>query len=409
MELVIDEPNFELARGVGVARCRVQILREGDRTVVLLTQRIDAGDGRSLGNAAEDFADALRDKYFPGASGRPGFVARHVRNGASEQWLEVADEIPQMMTTFDADGHPHWGGLDADTRRALWGFTQAGRGDVQDPEPVPREWEERWLVYPAEALPDPQRLFRAPCMQSRVRSVANRILQPLRLRVCRCEYHSANWRAAAKLAVAALRAAHLQAPGAEPEQLAWDASDRLGARSHRRGTLEAANALLRDRIVLTSDGLDYVNGQHRSVAMRDQRVGEVPLLMMLAISASAPVPAMELAQSVGIARRLTLGPRHIAGGAPIWSPTEGWGSASHRPAGSPPRAAPLHGHRVQGRPAYVGASAPARRLGHGRQRRAALPRHPRADGRHLAVHRIGRRCSPVHLGSTTSAFAVADY
>jgi hypothetical protein len=200
MELVVDEPNFELARGVGVARCRVQILREGDRTVVLLTQRIDAEDGRSLGNAAEDFADALRDKYLPDASGRPGFVARHVRDGASEQWLEAADEIPLMMTTFDAEGHPEWGGLDAGTRKVLRRFTQAGRGDVQDPAPVRCEEEERWLVYPAGALPDPQRLFRAPCMQSRLRSVANRALQPLRLRMCCCEYHAANWRAATKLA-----------------------------------------------------------------------------------------------------------------------------------------------------------------------------------------------------------------
>jgi hypothetical protein len=68
----------------------------------------------------------------------------------------------------------------------------------------------------------------------------------------------------------------------------------LGTSRQNRQILEAARALLRDPIVLTGDGLDYVNGQHRSVAMRDQRVGEVPLLMTLGISESAPAPAVEL-------------------------------------------------------------------------------------------------------------------
>ena len=296
MQRVLDDANFELPQEMGPARCRVQILRQNDRSIVLLTQRIGSTDGRSLANAAEDFAQTLRDRYFPDANCLPSFISRYVRDGAPEEWLEEADDWIQLMTVFDANGRVDWTGLDAEDRQVLHLFAQAGRGDVQDPPPLPRLREERWLLYPTRALPDPQRLFRAQCMQNRAQQAANRILQPLALRACHCDYHLANWRAAAKLAIAALRVAHLQTPRAEEGQIGWLASEHLRTSLDRPRTIDAARSLLGDPIVLTSDGADYINGQHRSISMRDQCVRMVPLTMMLPTSEPAPEPAREFSQ-----------------------------------------------------------------------------------------------------------------
>jgi len=119
MQRVLDDANFELPREMGPARCRVQILRENDRTIVLLTQRIGSTDGRSLTNAAEDFAQTLRDIYFPDASRLPSFISRYVRDGAPEEWLEETDDWIQLTTVFDAKGRVDWTGIDAEDRQML--------------------------------------------------------------------------------------------------------------------------------------------------------------------------------------------------------------------------------------------------------------------------------------------------
>lgn len=209
--------------------------------------------------------------------------ARGVARGSRR--LDPADD------QLDAKGRVDWTGLAAEDRQMLHQFAQAGRSDVQDSPPLPRLREERWLLYPTRALPAPQRLFRAPCMQTPAQQAANRILQPLGLQVCHCDYHSANWRAAAKLAIAARRVAHLQAPRAEEGQIGWLASEHLRTRLDRPRTIDAALSLLGDPIALTSDGTDYIDVQHRSISMRDQRVRMVPLTTMLATSNPAPEPA----------------------------------------------------------------------------------------------------------------------
>ena len=119
---------------------------------------------------------------------------------------------------------------------------------------------------------------------------ANDFPPPISLRTCGCPYHAANWQSATDIATEALRIAH-----AQPVNL--DDTDDIAARAASilptgtdPATLDAARSLLSDALILTSDLDDYVNGQHRSMAIHDQNVNDVPLIVTYPINAAPPAP-----------------------------------------------------------------------------------------------------------------------
>lgn len=288
MDRTIDDHDFEVRPGLGAGRCRAQILRGGDRTLVLLTQQLhDDDDGVSLANAAEDFADALRDRYLPESVGRPGFIARTLLPDQDHTWQDGA--FSTLSVTFDADGRPAWGPVDADTLDLLQHHADPGRG-TPTPRPArPKEPESSaWSPLPTTLLPRPQRLFRAKCMTHPVWRACSRAAQRVGLRVCGCEYHAVSWSRAAALAVDALRQAHAEGVAGERE-IAGRAGDILLEHGPEDRVLAAAQSLLLDPIVLNSE-LDYTNGQHRSEAILDQHVPLAPVVVSLAYRSAPPLP-----------------------------------------------------------------------------------------------------------------------
>ncbi len=279
MERVVDVRDFELRAAFGtVGRCRVQILRGEDRTVVVLTQRsTDADDGKSLTNGAEQYADAVRDRYLPEFSGRPPFVQHYV-DDTDEDWQGIQPG-GLLLTSFGEHGAPHWAPVPVELQALLREHADPARGSLRAEEPRPQSTD-CWAVVPATALPRPVALFRAPCMKAGLLRTLNRELQRSGQRACTCWYHEGDWHAAAAVAITALQAARGETDDLnDASAVAARAVDLMPRELAGSWTEAAAFALLTDPIVPSNNMTGYMNGQHRSEAMIDQHVEAVPVVL----------------------------------------------------------------------------------------------------------------------------------
>lgn len=301
MSLIYDDSRFSAeVRGM-VLRCRIQIVRTGTSDVVLVTQSWSEDDGPSVEFVAEELGDILGALLLGGRPGRLPFV-RHIIGGAESKpacrdWPDRGGLFKRV--SFKADGEAQFEDIAPDIEAAIRKYANPGRGEVE--RPSPGEAPMRALrAVPSGMMPEPHNLFRAECMTGKARHPQRgglRVRNWLRavgwkrggLPVCNCWYRSVDWKRASGAAIEAVRESFQ--PGRE-----GDTMDALRGRARAvvlgcdlSGVdLEGALSLLGDPIVVDGDLEGFVNGQHRSTAMKDQGVSEV--LVESSISPSSEPP-----------------------------------------------------------------------------------------------------------------------
>jgi hypothetical protein len=248
-----------------------------------------AGDseGVSLTNGAEDYADAVWQQYLLELPSRPSFVMQYVTGETSTKWGSLLLVTFGDSNSLGSRADAKWETVPTGLKEALQRSAEPDRGSsYQPPAPGVPTSVSKWVTYPVAHLPKSVP-FRAPCMRGRRRFVA-RMLQPFNLRLCGCQYHKGAWAQACATATTALRQSHDEVKQSAEASVDTDA---ITARALAliRGRSASVEVLLRDPIQLELPYRDsYVNGQHRSQAMKDQRVDRVPILVWVSTTKAPP-------------------------------------------------------------------------------------------------------------------------
>ncbi|MEY9842518.1 hypothetical protein [Streptacidiphilus sp. EB103A] len=277
-ERVVDEHMFRPGHGPRSAAFRLQLFTgAGLRPVAVATQR--PGEGTGLTNAAERYAAAVWQRYFPEQEQPPVWVQRRLR-GESAARAAVWELVTFARAEPFRLGGPRWRTLtDGQLAELVGQRVDPGRGrGYVPPVPVP-EPELRFEAMAVRRLGRPEP-FRGPgCMpaaSSRWRRWYRWLVPTRRPRTC-CWYHGGDWHTVSRLARQSLE--HAGHQGAAAGDLAAHADRHalaLGATVWQR---EALASLLDPADAIQPDGQGhYENGQHRAQALMDQGVRRTVVL-----------------------------------------------------------------------------------------------------------------------------------
>jgi hypothetical protein len=275
-ERVIDDHMFTVDRDHRPsAAFRLQLFTApGTRPVAVVIQR--HGEGASVFNAAERYAEAVWQRHCPDEDAPPIWIQRFI--------FPWQDDDPFRIVTFPVLGPYQLGPPGRQLRItereiALLTGTQPGtdrgsgfrpRTSVPDPEPV---YEVSWVVR----LPRPSP-FRLPgCMPAGIpwwRRLGRQVFPQPRGRPC-CWMHQGSWQDVSAAAIRLVRAAQRQGIAADD-----DIREYVLARARATGMtgweLDALATLVDvdDGIQIDDSDGDrfYINGQHKAQAMLEQGV-----------------------------------------------------------------------------------------------------------------------------------------
>ena len=251
LERVVDEHMFAIPDDGVRGTCRLQILTGPGAPLVIATQ-LSEGEGLSLPNGAEEFLLAAWERYLPQEDRAPAYVDMHLgvpfRQGVWGSEIAWFDDRLLGSTT---------GPIPEQLRELIGAAADFDRGTGYVPyvEPPPT-YADVWVADEVRVLPEPEP-SRAPCL------LLNDPNREWAVDGSCCWYHSVDWAVAVDLAEAAVRADPSDLPALET-----------------RGDVRARDAdgaetlLLIPVVIGTAAGEDdwYINGQHRTQAMRDQGV-----------------------------------------------------------------------------------------------------------------------------------------
>jgi hypothetical protein len=274
-EWVLDEHMFAVGEGGWrSATFRLQLFNAtGTRPVAVVIQRY--GEGPSVFNAAERYAEAVWQRHFPDHDVPPIWIHRFI--------FYSVDDDPFRVVTFPVSGQYR---LEAPVGQtpitelelaALVGTpVDAERGSGFRPRPPAPEQRPVYLVSWVVCLPRPAP-FRLPrCMPAGAslwRRLSRQVL-PRRRRTTCCWMHKGNWQRVSSTAIRFVRIAQRQ--GVTGYDIRSHVLSQARTARMTEWELDALNTLIdpNDGIQIEdSDGSRfYINGQHRAEAMLDQGV-----------------------------------------------------------------------------------------------------------------------------------------
>lgn len=277
-ERVVDEHMFRAGEGPGArGTFRLQLFTApGVRPVAVATQQwggLEDDEGASLANAAETFAAVVWKRYFPDEAEPPIWIARSLSDVSDDSLLEDDTTAVTFTVTGPYDlSAPEWDYISAaDVETLIGGPFDAGRGDGYVAAGPASETEVAWRVVPVMLLPM-TRPFREPeCMPRGRRRLIRQLLPRRTARTC-CWYHGGNWHRVNRVAIRLVRAAG--AAGVPGDDVPDWCRERLGGQGLTPWETQAVRSLLAGAgTAIDPDGEGvFVNGQHRTQAMRDAGV-----------------------------------------------------------------------------------------------------------------------------------------
>ncbi len=254
------------------ATFRIQVFTApGLRPVGIATQ-IPGQDGRSLTNAAEIYAAAVWERLCPEEAQPPIWIENQLLQSTAEPRLKVVrfgHAEPFRLTD------PSWETIDPPRLSQLVGCeVDLTRGDGYIPPPPEPEPIEVFIAFPVQQLPLTTP-FRAACMVEPSRrswpgqfQFLSRRRGAIGRRTC-CFYHQIDWVQVNKVGIPVLKKAWGE--GLRGEELITEVEDRAAGLLSDQGSRDALGTLLHDpiHIVRDGEGWAWINGQHRTQAMKD--------------------------------------------------------------------------------------------------------------------------------------------
>ncbi|WP_146772038.1 hypothetical protein [Lentzea atacamensis] len=290
---VLDEPSYRIEDDGIVASFRLQLfVSAGLRPVAVAIQDVAEG-GISLTNGCESIVSRVWRDHVPGEPLPPLWVQRIITptypgwdSDALSSWQMVTFEVqsPHWLSA------PQWTAITQPELDRLVGRpVDDQRGRDFEPEPAPDDVD--YALVPMHQIPL-EKPFRQQCMTSAApgRTPPRRPRLPWPWRSSRenratgvpsgscCWYHRGDWSAVIETAIRLISEAKARGLGAA-DQL----RDVVLEAAHVDGITgwdqQALHSLLVDPIVLGKNANEptvwFVNGQHRTRAMRDAGVTEV--------------------------------------------------------------------------------------------------------------------------------------
>ncbi len=273
----VDDPNFTfLGFGEIASSCRMQVLRSRRGDVLLVAVQHWGKEGTSLVNGAEAALETAWKAYVPDLATPPPMHARFTgttNSSDDDLTILVRDEGGRFWAQWRQPSPEEWSAIQdhADfDRGAEWN---------ESPDHGPTDWIV-WRDLPVASLPKSniwkhdwvevtkptqprRRLFSRPQP-----ALAPR--HPIGVEDC-CRFHAGSWKAAydaARRALLSIGRQPLVNTRFDVEREVWGWLDRHIS-DH---WIRSAAASLIDRPIKVAGQFDFVNGAHRSQAMRDQLV-----------------------------------------------------------------------------------------------------------------------------------------
>ncbi len=276
----VDNHMFSVAQGSRPpATFRLQVFTApGLRPVAVAIQT--SGEGMSLTNRAERYAEAVWTRHFPNDPEPPIWIQRQILPGVFGAFTQVTFTVSSPHTL----SAPRWRPLTTEALTSLVGVpVDADRGDgyiarVEEPEP-----RMIYAVTRVAALPRPQPFRATSCMPagtSAWRRWARQLIPRHGGRDC-CWYHQGDWHRVSAAAVRLVTQA--QQDGLDVKDIDVHVYGQAMHEGMSGWELEALGTLasLGDGIALeeNDDGDEvYINGQHRAQAMLDAGVRDTVVL-----------------------------------------------------------------------------------------------------------------------------------
>lgn len=273
-ERVLDDHMFAVkGNGPTPATFRLQLFTaSGSRPVAVATQT--TGEGMSLYNAAERYANAVWQRHFPDLDAPPLWIQHQIMSADERDRVQL---VQFTVTGQYSLASPRWLPISGEILQDLVGQpVDTSRGDGY----VPRELEPveeliyatAWVIWFPRTHP-----FRKPkCMPTGTPwwRRLGRQLVPRRTGQDCCWYHGGNWHKVNKRAIRFLRQA--QRAGVATDELVGYVGGRASAEGITGWELKALDSLFSDPMGVQRAYGDwrrsYVNSQHRTQAMLDAGV-----------------------------------------------------------------------------------------------------------------------------------------
>lgn len=290
-ERVVDEHNFTVPGHLVPGTFRVQLFTSANlRPVAVATQNV-GGEGSSLINSAEKYAEAVWRTFLPEHDRPPIWLQRQLLT--SMKWFDyqllglephgegssLASEFGAALTFAEAENLV---GCPIDPTR--------GERFAPIPEPAPREklqYRLAWVAAQPKTNPFRQE---KDCMPSRGawRRRLLRQLAPRPVLDCDCWYHEGDWHAVSRLAIRLHREAR-RAGVADRDFEDWVLSH-PAAEGLAEWQADALESLVSPAIGIDVTRSGYTNGNHRIRAMLDTGVRRTLVFSYRLLPPAEPVP-----------------------------------------------------------------------------------------------------------------------
>ena len=262
MRRIVDDHNFtiDIPGTVGPNCCRLQVfVGDGVPPIMLATQDDVPATGRSITNAAEDFALAAWRQHLPECSSPPRWIQDYTSEIST--WMEV-----RLMEVRGELTLTKWVPITIDELERTLGVPVDGdRGSRYRRPAPPPELTTRFARVKVHRLPVSHPFRASDCMPDPGRRRARPLWMRVHNQTC-CWYHEGDWRAV--MSAVARAASDFENRDLSDSECHEFEAHLTRATAHDDWMRSAARSLIMAPLVVNSDGR-WVNGQHRAQAARD--------------------------------------------------------------------------------------------------------------------------------------------